>query len=145
MNSEMKNINNNHPRQQEILADFHRVLDRHLLDVVEGRVDEMYEIRDIAKELFIHPNHLTDTIKQATGHHPCVFFQEKLMTIAKALLEQNEMPINAVALLLTYDPSNFTKFFKRFANQTPKQYRTAYLAQQRQTLPQHESKMLVAI
>lgn len=121
-----------HVRQQEITDAFFKVLDRHLLDLVEGRVDEMYEIRDIAKELFIHPNHLTDTVNQVTGHHPCVFFQEKIMAIAKRLLEENVLPINAIALTLTYDPSNFTKFFKRFADQTPKQYRLMHKAEQGQ-------------
>lgn len=129
MEREMNPLIKRNGRPQEITAAFHQVLDRHLLDLIEGRVDEMYEIRDIARELFIHPNHLTDTIKQATGHHPCVFFQEKILTITKKLLEENELPIHAIALTLTYDPSNFTKFFKRFTNQTPKQYRASYLAQ----------------
>jgi len=120
-----------HARQHEITEIFMNELDKHLLDLVEGRIDIMFEIRNIAAIMHIHPTHLTDTVKHATGHHPCVFFQDKIMVIVKRLLEQNEMPINEIATLLTYDPSNFTKFFKRFAHQTPKQYREQYLAKQR--------------
>jgi AraC family transcriptional regulator of adaptative response / methylphosphotriester-DNA alkyltransferase methyltransferase len=116
-----------HARQYEITDAYMNVLDKHLLDIVEGRVDEMYEIRDIAKELHIHPTHLTDTVKYVTGFHPCVFYQDKIIAIAKSLLEQNDMPINTIAATLTYDPSNFTKFFKRFTRQTPKQYREEFL------------------
>jgi AraC-like DNA-binding protein len=36
-----------------------------------------------------------------------------------------------IAASLTYDPSNFTKFFKRFAGLTPKQYREREWAAQR--------------
>ncbi len=102
-------------------------LDAHLLDLVEGRVFEMFEIRDFARLMHIHPSHLTDTVKLTTGLHPCAFYQDKIIAIAKRMLEQNDMPINAIATTLTYDPSNFTKFFKKFTNQTPKQYRETFL------------------
>lgn len=120
-----------HARQYEITDAFLQVLDGHLADILEGRVDEMYEIRDVAKVLHIHPTHLTDTVKYVTGSHPCVFFQDKIIAIAKALLEKDDMPINTIAATLTYDPSNFTKFFKRFTGQTPRQYREALLVANR--------------
>ena len=114
-------------RQHEITKEYLAVLDTHLLDIVEGRTTEMYEIRDIADVMHIHPIHLSNTIKIATGVHPCFFYEEKIMNIAKAMLQKNEMSISAIANLLTYEPSNFTKFFKRFESKTPKQYREEYL------------------
>lgn len=120
-----------HARQLEITDAYLNVIDAHLQDIVAGRVTEMYEIRDIAKVLHIHPTYLTDTVKYATGSHPCVFYQDKILAIAKSLLEKNELSINAIANLLTYDPSNFTKFFKRFTQQTPRQYRESFLIAQR--------------
>jgi AraC family transcriptional regulator, regulatory protein of adaptative response / methylphosphotriester-DNA alkyltransferase methyltransferase len=68
-------------RQHEITSDYLAALDTHLLDIVEGR---------------------------ATGLHPCHFYEEKIMAIAKAMLKKNEQSISAIANLLTYDPSNFT-------------------------------------
>lgn len=120
-----------HARQYEITETFLKLIDTHLLDLVEGNAIEMFEIRDIAKIMHIHATHLTDTVKHTTGLHPCSFFQDKIIAVSKAMLEQNELPINGIATLLTYDPSNFTKFFKRFTQQTPKQYREAYLMMQR--------------
>jgi len=47
------------------------------------------------------------------------------------MLQNNENSIASVAALLTYDPSNFTKFFKKYSGQTPKQYREDFFEQQR--------------
>lgn len=115
-------------RQHEILVTFLNEIDKHLADIVEERATEMFEIRDIAKIMHIHPTHLSNTIRQSTGNAPCFYFEEKILTIAKEMLSNNEQSIRSIATLLTYDPSNFTKFFKRFTGQTPKAYREAVLS-----------------
>ena len=113
-------------RQHEIAADYLIELDKHLADIVSGRTTEMFEVRDFAEILHVHPTHFSNTIKLATGHSPCYFFEDRLMEISKSMLQNVSMPISEIARILTYDPSNFTKFFKHFAGQTPKQYREAY-------------------
>jgi AraC-like DNA-binding protein len=113
-------------RQHEIAADYLKELDKHLDDIVSGRVTEMFEVRDFAELIHVHPTHLSNTIKSATGHSPCYFFEEKLMDISKSMLQNLSIPISEIARTLTYDPSNFTKFFKHFSGQTPKQYRESY-------------------
>lgn len=117
-------------RQHEITAEFLTIIDRHLSDIVEGRVTDMYEIRDIANEMNIHPTHLSNTIKLATGKSPCFFFEARIMVIAQSMLRANQRSIADIAATLTFDPSNFTKFFKRFQGITPKQYREEMLQQQ---------------
>lgn len=109
-------------RQHEITTDFLKEIDKHLDDIMHNRVEDMFEIRDLAAKLFIHPTHLSNTIKLTTGKAPCYFFEKRIMELAKDMLQQN-IPINQVASKLTFDPSNFTKFFKRFEGVTPKQYR----------------------
>ena len=110
-------------RQHEITADFLRAVDLHLADVVAGRATEMLEIRDLADQLHIHPTHLSNTIKFATGHSPCYYFEARIMDVSRQLLRDTNRPVADIAANLTYDPSNFTKFFKRFEGCTPKQYR----------------------
>ena len=117
-------------RQHEITATFLKEIDKHLLDIVEGRATEMFEIRDFAEIMHIHPTHLSNTIKLTTGNSPCFYFEERILALAKGMLEQNTTSIAEIASLLTYDPSNFTKFFKHFTSQTPKQYREQYLMAQ---------------
>jgi AraC family transcriptional regulator of adaptative response / methylphosphotriester-DNA alkyltransferase methyltransferase len=110
-------------RQHEITADFLKEIDKHLEDIMTNKVTDMMEIRDFADNMHIHPTHLSNTIKLTTGKAPCFFFEEKIMDIAKNMLKDTSIPIANVAAQLTFDPSNFTKFFKRFEGVTPKQYR----------------------
>jgi AraC family transcriptional regulator of adaptative response / methylphosphotriester-DNA alkyltransferase methyltransferase len=109
-------------RQHEITADFLKEIDKHLEDVLHEKRTDMFEIRDFAEILHIHPTHLSNTIKLTTGKAPCFFFEKRIMEIAKGMLQQN-MPIKEIAYILTFDASNFTKFFKRFEGVTPKQYK----------------------
>lgn len=119
-------------RQHEITADFLAILDRHLADLLADRVIDMYEIRDVAHEMNIHPTHLSNTIRLTTGHAPCYFFEHKIMDIARRLLETTRQSVAEIARTLTYDPSNFTKFFRHFQGITPKQYREAVWKQARE-------------
>lgn len=102
---------------------FLQLVDEHLADITEGRADKMYHIKDFAKRMFIHPVHLSNTIKALTGHSPCFFFEEKLMLAAKKMLQDPGQSIAQIANRLTFDTSNFTKFFKRFEGVTPSEYR----------------------
>ena len=119
-------------RQHEIYAGFLREVDRHLADLVAGRATEMFEIRDLAGVLCLHPTHLSNTIKLVTGHPPCQDFQLRILAVAQQLLRDTDQPVAAIAATLTYDAANFTKFFKRFGGCTPKQYREQVRAEQRE-------------
>jgi AraC family transcriptional regulator of adaptative response / methylphosphotriester-DNA alkyltransferase methyltransferase len=110
-------------RQHEITADYQRLVAGHVADIAAGRATEMLEIRDFASQLCIHPTHLSNTIKLTTGQPPCFFFEAEILTVAQALLRDTPRSVADIAVSLTYDPSNFTKFFKRFTGLTPKQYR----------------------
>lgn len=119
-------------RQHEIYAAYLREIDRHLADLVAGRATEMFEIRDFAGVLCIHPTHLSNTIKLVTGHSPCHDYQLRILAVAQQLLRDTDQPVAAIAATLTYDPANFTKFFKHFADGcTPKRYREQVRAEQR--------------
>jgi AraC family transcriptional regulator of adaptative response / methylphosphotriester-DNA alkyltransferase methyltransferase len=114
-------------RQNEITAEYFAAVEQHMSDFLSGKATEFFEIRDFAEQMFIHPTHLSNTIKLTTGKSPCYFFEERIVNVAKNKLKENKMSITEIAHFLTFDPSNFTKFFKRFVNQTPKQYRESFL------------------
>jgi AraC-like DNA-binding protein len=121
-------------RQHEITQEYLQLLDKHLSEIVDGSAEKMFEIRDFAALMFIHPTHLTNTVKLVTGKHPCFFYEEKILVIAKNMIRENKMAIGDIARHLTYDPSNFTKFFKQYTGQTPKQYREEVLMQKTEML-----------
>lgn len=111
-------------RNGQISNHFFELIDKHLKDLIEGKSDEMMELSDFAKILFVSPKHLIKIVKSAKGEHPCHFYVEKILDKTKQLLTKTDWSIAHIANLLTYDPSNFTKFFKKYIGITPSQYRT---------------------
>lgn len=110
-------------RSKEITENYFQFLDKHIEDVVLGKVDEFMEINQIANALFISHKHLTDTVQKETGSHPCHFYDLKIIDEAKKMLLETDKSISEIAKILTYDPSNFSKFFKKIIGQTPGQFR----------------------
>jgi AraC family transcriptional regulator of adaptative response / methylphosphotriester-DNA alkyltransferase methyltransferase len=109
-------------RPAEITSAYIDLIDQHLKDLVANKVDRMLEIEDLSRLLFIHPTHLSDTIKATTGTSACGVYQLKIIESALRLLSDPSLSIKEIALLLTYEPSQFTKWFKRITNLTPKKY-----------------------
>jgi len=110
-------------RQKEILQQYITELDKHMLELKAGQVEVMHEIRDFANMLHIHPVHLTNTIKEVTGKSACDLFEERLVKLSKEMIATTPLSIGEIARQLTYDPSNFVKFFKKYTGMTPKKYR----------------------
>jgi AraC-like DNA-binding protein len=110
-------------RAEEITQTFIEKVHQHIEDIVEGRVDNMWHIKDFAAAMYIHPVHLSNTIKTYSQKAPCYFFEHRLMEVSRDLLLQPELTIADIAYKLTFDTSNFTKFFKRFEGVTPSEFR----------------------
>ncbi len=110
-------------RSKEITQTYFEFITKHVRDVVSGNVSEFMQINEIASELFISHKHLTDTVQKETGHHPCHFYDLKIIEEAKNMLCQTDKSVAEIARILTYDPSNFSKFFKKFVGQTPGMFR----------------------
>ncbi|QEC46009.1 helix-turn-helix transcriptional regulator [Pseudobacter ginsenosidimutans] len=110
-------------RSTEIATRYFDFLDQHIDDVVNGDVSDFFELNRIARELTISHKHLTDIIKTEKGHHPCHFYDAKIISKAQELLTTSDLSIAQIAMKLTYDPSNFSKFFKKWTGFTPGEYR----------------------
>ncbi len=110
-------------RKKEITNDYIARLDEHIRELKEGKAERALEIRNFAAMLHVHPVHLSNTIKEVTGRSTCALYEERLVRISKELLLATNMPVAQIARQLTYDPSNFTKFFKHFTGITPKKFR----------------------
>ncbi|MFD1875750.1 helix-turn-helix domain-containing protein [Hymenobacter bucti] len=110
-------------RQAEISASFVHVMNQQMDDFMAGRLEEMGHIKDIASVMCLHPTHVSAIVKAHTGRHPCYFFEQRILQEAKALLANPAATVSSVAARLTYDASNFTKFFKLYEGVTPTEYR----------------------
>ncbi len=118
-----KGAKNANKRSEEITTNYFAFLDQHIEDVVNGQANDFLELNQIAKALHLSHSHLSDTLQQTTGHHPCHFYDLKILDKAKAFLTDTDLSIAEIAKKLTYDPSNFGKFFKKFTGQTAGEYR----------------------
>lgn len=110
-------------RQKEITENFLSQMNKHMDDFMAGRVETMYSLKDIAGIMCLHPVHISNVIKLHTGYHPCHFYELRILSEAKKLLSDYSLTIADVASRLTYDSSNFTKYFKQYAGITPSAYR----------------------
>ncbi|MDO6429126.1 AraC family transcriptional regulator [Flavitalea sp. BT771] len=111
-------------RQEEIKTAFFMLVDQHMDDLLHGRCGRRYSASDFARLLFIHPRHLTDTIKLTTGKSPCDVMEERFMAEAHRMLSETTLSIADIGGKLGWnDPSNFTKFFRHMSGITPMQFR----------------------
>ncbi|PWN71150.1 AraC family transcriptional regulator [Chryseobacterium phosphatilyticum] len=110
-------------RSEEIVSQYFAFLEKHIQDVISGTTPEFMEVNEIAGKLAISHKHLTDTIKKETGKHPCYFYDAKIILEAKGMLITSGKSIAEIARILTYDPSNFSKFFKKMTGFTPGEFR----------------------
>jgi len=122
-------------RKDEITADFFKLLEQHMEEILTEKVSKMHHIKDFAALLFIHPTHFSNTIKLTTGHSPCYFLEERTMAEAKRMLGETPMSIGQISYKLTFnEPTNFTKFFKALEGITPKRYRNNIIESERTTI-----------
>ena len=110
-------------RSAQITEQYFTFLDQHIEDVANGNATDFLELNQIANALHISHSHLSDTLQKSTGHHPCHFYDLKIVEKAKSLLTETNLSIAFIAKKLTYDPSNFSKFFKKFTGQTAGEFR----------------------
>ena len=115
-------------RSIQIKDAYFAFLDQHIEDVLSGKAPEFLELGQIAQALAVSHGHLSDTIQKVCGQHPCHFYDAKIIEKAKQLLVGTDKPIAEIALSLTYDPSNFSKFFKKWTGQTPGTFRKQHTA-----------------
>ena len=113
-------------RKDEITRDFLQLAQRHISDLLNGSATRRYHSSDFAKLLFIHPRHLTNTIKLTTGKSPCEIMEDGILAEVQTMLAHTTLSVASIGSRFAYDdPTNFTKFFKGLTGVTPLQYRKA--------------------
>ncbi len=113
-------------RKDEITADFLKLFDQYVDDLLHQRANARFHTSHFAALLFIHPVHLTNTVKLTTGKSPCEIMEERLLEEAQKMLRQTAMSVADVSYKLAYgEPTNFIKFYKSMTGTTPLRYRKA--------------------
>ena len=114
-------------RSGEIVRLFKQALDQRFRSISEGKSGTPLDVKTFASEINISQDHLAKTIRNETGKSVSSWIDERLISEAQSLLVQTTLPINDIAYRLTFnEPTNFTKYFKKFTGETPKRYRERF-------------------
>ncbi|TCJ12168.1 AraC family transcriptional regulator [Flaviaesturariibacter flavus] len=109
--------------QQTLLKKFTQLVNNYYL--------EKRTIEEYADLLFITPNHLSQSIKAASGKNALAFVNERIVAEARSLILYTDFDIAQIAWQLNFsDPANFGKFFKRHTGQTPLEFRKSHIKSQ---------------
>lgn len=110
-------------RGEEILTEYFKFLDHHIDDIISGKATDFMELNQIASELAVSHKHLTHVIQKEFGQHPCHFYDFKIIERVQKILIETDLSVAEIARKFTYDPSNFSKFFKKWTGETPGNFR----------------------
>lgn len=122
----------------------HRAMDQHVArqkvkfplwrvkkvqDYVEAHLTDTITLADIAAAAGLSPMHFAAQFRAATGHRPHEFVQLHRVEKAKALLSQTAAPMIDIATEVGFrNQSHFATVFKRYAGQTPSDWRDQRLS-----------------
>ena len=91
---------------------------------IDEHAGEALNLDRLADEAHLSKYHFARIFQEETGRSPWSYVLEARIRKAKALLEEDDLPLSQVALEAGFcDQSHLTKVFKREEGQTPGQYR----------------------
>jgi AraC family transcriptional activator of pobA len=93
-------------------------------DLLFKNVTSKHLVSYYAALLNVSPNHLNKVVKLVTHKSPTVWIDEAIILEAKVLLYQTQTSISEIAAKVgIYDPSYFSRLFKRYEGVTPIAFR----------------------
>ncbi len=102
-----------------------------LLNNFQSLIEQNFKTKKLPKEyaelLYITPNHLNALCKDVLATSAGELIRSRIVLEAKRLLVNKEISVTEIAYLLNFqDASYFVKFFKKYTEFTPEQFRKQY-------------------
>ena len=92
--------------------------------MVDSDLTADLSLKHLSKLLSINASYLSSLFKKETGKTLTEFITQKRMQQAAFLLRTTQLQVQTVAQHCgIYDVNYFTKMFKKFSGQTPKEFR----------------------
>ncbi len=121
---QLKEFTNAFKQWEEGFTTPQQILLQKFFQLVNNFYIEKRTIEDYAAMLNVSPNHLSQSIKTASGKNASGFINARILSEAKSLIQFTDFDIAEIAYQLNFsDPSNFGKFFKKHTDQTPLEFR----------------------
>ncbi|WP_265593976.1 helix-turn-helix domain-containing protein [Haloferula sp. BvORR071] len=94
--------------------------------LVERHFNDWQTLPQYAKQLGVTANHLNDVVSEATGKAAGEHLRQRRLLDAKRLLLYSELGVAEIGYQLGFkDPSYFSRFFRRYEERTPAEFREA--------------------
>jgi AraC family transcriptional regulator, transcriptional activator of pobA len=111
-------------RSMELVNQFKRILNENFKNLLLGKSDKVLSIKEIADSMNVHPNYLSNVIKEESGKSASDWIQDRTLAETQALLKNSQKTVSEIAYNLGFtDSTHFAKFFKKMANISPSDYR----------------------
>ncbi len=111
-------------RSMELFNQFKKILNENFKQLLTGNADKIYSIKEIADVMNVHPNYLSNVIKEESGKSASDWVQDRSFAEAQALLKNSSKSVSEIAYSLGFtDSTHFAKFFKKMSGISPSDYR----------------------
>ena len=121
---QLKEFTNAFDQWEEGFSTPQQILLQKFIQLLNNFYIEKRTIEEYAQLLSITPNHLSQSIKVASGKNALSYIIERLLSEAKSLIQFTDYDISEIAYQLNFsDPANFGKFFKKHTKLTPLEFR----------------------
>ncbi len=116
-------------RRSEIVKTFKRQLEHHFRELVNGKTEKQLHVQDYADLQFLHVNYLSNVISAKTGKSISTWIAEKIISEAKVMLQDANLPIKEISNRLGFlEAPHFSNHFKKHTTQSPAEYRKKYFS-----------------
>lgn len=96
-------------------------------DLLNGNYKTLKSVNGYASQINVSEKRLTRATTKSVGKTPKELIDERVMLEAKRLLVHTNQPIKQIGFELGFEePTNFIKYFKKHANQTPVEFRESH-------------------
>jgi AraC-like DNA-binding protein len=121
---QLKEFTNAFKQWEEGFTTPQQILFQKFIQLVNNFYIEKRTIEDYAALLYVTANHLSQSVKSASGKNALSFINDRLLSEAKSIIQFTDFDIAEIAYQLNFsDPANFGKFFKKHTDQTPLEFR----------------------
>lgn len=111
-------------RQISNLKDKEQIIYQKFLNIVHTSHNYSMKVDEYSRKLGISARTLTNLLNKYTGKSTKAYLNEFLFLEIKRLLLEKSLTINEISDELNFDePTNLIKFFKKFENMTPSEYK----------------------
>ena len=101
-----------------------QILFQKFVQLINNYYIDKRTVEEYAELLSVTPNHLSQSVKSASGKNALSFINDRVITEAKSLIQFTDFDMAEIAYQLNFsDPANFGKFFKKHTDQTPLEFR----------------------